>query len=114
MDILTCLDGAMKHNGSSLMDRYGIDPVVDLMDACDVLDALISIDGNGVIGIDVLRHNEKSYFVIYFKKDVLCCWKLLDAFAEQAGYEIAYFMPDTGDCFIVPEPGSIVIESVKL
>jgi hypothetical protein len=103
----------MKHNGSSLMDRYNIDPVVDLMDACDILDAVISAEGNGVIGIDVLRHDNTSYFAIYFKKDVLCHLTLLDSYARQNGHKTAYFMNDTGDYFIVPKPSSIVVEIVN-
>lgn len=113
-DLLTCLDGALKHNGSSLMDRYGIDPVVDLMDACDILDTMISIEGNGVIGVDVFRNDGQSYFAIYFKKDALCYWAILDEFAKQHGYKTAYFMHNTGDYFVIPEPCSIVVETIEL
>jgi hypothetical protein len=114
VDLLTCLDGAMKYNGSSLMDRYGIDPIVDLMDTCNILDMIISDDGNGVIGIDVLSYNGQSYFAIYFKKEVLCYWDFLDSFAKAKDYKIAYFMHDTGDYFIATESEDIVVAPIEV
>ena len=67
-----------------------------------------------MIGAEVYYRDDQSYFAIYFKKDVLCHWPLLDAYARQNGHKTAYFMHDTGDRFVVPEPGSIVVETIKV
>ena len=110
-DLIACMCGMMAREGTTFQERYGEDPHIEPFLAMDVLDNILYTDGNSVVGVEILRKDEQSYFAVYFKKDVLCHWSLFESLAKQLGHRIAYVM---GDELVVPETGSIVIETVEV
>lgn len=110
-DLIACMCGMMVREGTTFQERYGEDPRDELFLAMDVLDNILYTDGNGVVGIEILRKDEQSYFAVYFKKDVFCYWAIFESFAKQLGHKIAYVMNDE---LVVPESGRIVVETVEV
>ena len=113
-DLLKCFIGAMERRGTSFEERYGFDPFVELIAACDLLDAMIFKPGNSLIGIDLLESDGKKYFAIYFKEDALCELYKLRGYAEQNGYRFACHIGSFADEIIVADRSSIVLEVVNV